>query len=145
MRLLSLGRGLPPLLAVLSAAGLLAAAPQGVTPTIVPPAHQQYIKIPPPVRQISARLQAEINKLKGFIESGEKALEEKDWDSAAAWAEQADELVADWPDETLRSGSPPWNSTCPTPRNCRRCRIPASRRPRWCRSPPRTCAANWSR
>jgi membrane-bound lytic murein transglycosylase D len=98
----SLGWRLPPLLAVLAAAGVAAAAPQSVTPAPVPPVHQQYIKIPPPVRQISARLQAEINKLKGFIESGEKALEEKDWDGAAAWAEQADQLVADWPDETLK-------------------------------------------
>ena len=102
MRLRSLGWRLPPLLAVLAAAGVAAAAPQVVTPAPVPPVHQQYIKIPPPVRQISARLQAEINKLKGFIESGEKALEEKDWDGAAAWVEQADQLVADWPDETLK-------------------------------------------
>jgi len=100
-----------PLLAALEAAGFGAAPPVQAPAQAAAPAsaqtaagapvlvHQQYIKIPPP--RPAARA-AEISRLKVFIESGEKALEEKDWDGALAWADQADELVGHWSEETLK-------------------------------------------
>ena len=51
-----------PLLAALAAAGLGAPAPAPVPPA-VPPAHQQYIKIPP-ARPANPKLQAELGRLK---------------------------------------------------------------------------------
>jgi membrane-bound lytic murein transglycosylase D len=88
------------LLAAAGAAGLGAApapAPQAPAPA-APPVHVQYIKIPParPARP------PELNRLRSIIESGEKALEEKDWDGALSWSKQADDLVADLPEETLK-------------------------------------------
>ena len=102
MRFRTLGWGPLPLLAALSAAGLAAPVPPPPAPAAAPatPAvHMQYIKIPP--ARPSPKVQAELTKLKDLIESAEKALEEKDWDGAFSWADQADALVADWPDETL--------------------------------------------
>jgi len=88
-----------PLLAALAAAGLGAPAPAPVPPA-VPPAHQQYIKIPP-ARPANPKLQAELGRLKLLIEAAETALEEKDWDGAFAKADQADALLADLPDDAL--------------------------------------------
>jgi membrane-bound lytic murein transglycosylase D len=86
-------------LLLLAAAGVVKATPQAAPPQAAPPVHQQYIKIPPPR---PAAPKAELGKLKAFIENGEKALEEKDWDGAQTWAAQAAELLADWPEELLK-------------------------------------------
>lgn len=77
---------------LLAAAGVagVAAAPPAASPA-PPPVHQQYIKIPPPPHP--AKPPAEVGKLKALIESGEKALEEKDWDGALDYADQADDLL----------------------------------------------------
>ncbi|MDR3672498.1 MAG: LysM peptidoglycan-binding domain-containing protein [Holophaga sp.] len=89
------------LLVAAGVAGLGAApapAPQPAAPA-APPVHVQYIKIPP---SRPAGRPAEISRLRLFIESGEKALEEKDWDGALAWSKQADDLVASLPEEVLK-------------------------------------------
>jgi membrane-bound lytic murein transglycosylase D len=44
----------------------------------------------------------ELNRLKTLIESGEKALEEKDWDGALSWADAAEALLLDWPDDSRK-------------------------------------------
>jgi len=93
------------LVAALAASGVAAVTAPPPVPA-VPPAptavHTQYIKIPP-VHPANPKLAAEINHLKLLIESAEKALEEKgDWDSAFSFSDQADAVLADWSDETLR-------------------------------------------
>ena len=86
-----------PLLAALGAAGFGAAPPpQTAVPAAPPPVHTQYIKIPP------AKPVAELNRLKLLIESGEKALEEKDWDGALSWSDQAEALLAAWPEDSVK-------------------------------------------
>ena len=92
------------LLAAMGAAGQAgaAAAPAPATPVAAPaPAHLQYIKAPP-ARPANPKLAAELSRLRLCIESGEKALEEKDWDGAFSWTDEADELVDDWSEETLK-------------------------------------------
>jgi len=92
-------------LSLLAAAGAAAcAAPTAPAPAtpVMPPGHVQYIKIPPAPHAPAGKPVAELNRLRTLIESGEKALAEKDWDGALAWADQAEELVTDWSDETLR-------------------------------------------
>jgi membrane-bound lytic murein transglycosylase D len=76
-----------------------AAAPAPAAPPMV---HQQYIKIPPPKPAVP-RTPPELARLKTLIESGEKALEEKDWDGALAFAAQAADLLDNLPegDQTL--------------------------------------------
>jgi membrane-bound lytic murein transglycosylase D len=89
------------LLAAIGAAGHGAPPPtQPVVPT-APPVHVQYIKIPPP-HPPSPKPAAELNRLRSLIESAEKALEEKDWDGALSWADQAEALMGDWPEEGLK-------------------------------------------
>jgi membrane-bound lytic murein transglycosylase D len=87
------------LLAVVGAAGLGAAADQPSAQQVTPPVHQQYIKIPP--HPPGAR-PADLGRLKAIIEAGEQALEEKDWDGALSCSEQAEALLADWPEEALK-------------------------------------------
>ncbi len=87
------------LLAVAGAAGLGAAADQPGAQQAPPPVHQQYIKIP--ARPPAAR-PADLVRLRAIIEAGEKALEEKDWDGALSCSEQAEALLADWPEEALK-------------------------------------------
>jgi membrane-bound lytic murein transglycosylase D len=58
--------------------------------------HQQYIKIPPAAKS------AELSDLRQYLESGEKALAEKDLDWALAWAEQAGRVLAELPEEVLK-------------------------------------------
>jgi membrane-bound lytic murein transglycosylase D len=89
------------LLAAMGAAGAGAAPPaqtpaQASAPAAPPQVHQQYIKIPP------LKPTADINRLKLLIESGEKALEEKDWDGALSWSDQADELLVNLPEESRK-------------------------------------------
>jgi membrane-bound lytic murein transglycosylase D len=67
---------------------------------VAPPVHPQYIKIPPP-RPPAAKA-TELIKLKAVIESGEKALEEKDWDEAQSLADQAEEMLHDLPEDSRR-------------------------------------------
>ena len=43
----------------------------------------------------------EVNRLKALVEAGEKDDENKDWDGASTRADEAEVLVADWPDELL--------------------------------------------
>ena len=89
------------LLAALGAAGFGAAPPPPATvPAVAPPVHPQYIKIPPP-RPPAAKA-TELIKLKAVIESGEKALEEKDWDEAQSLADQAEEMLHDLPEDSRR-------------------------------------------
>jgi membrane-bound lytic murein transglycosylase D len=98
------------LLAALAAAGSGAAgsgAPAANQPTAptttqpaAPPVHQQYIKIPP--AHPPGPKPAEVNRLRTLIESGENALEEKDWDGAQSWSDMAEALMDEWPEETLK-------------------------------------------
>ena len=91
------------LAAVTAAGGLAPLAAQPAPPAPPPPpVHQQYIKIPPQPRPAAPKASAEINRLRQLIEAGEQALEEKDWDGALAKSDQADDLVADWSEETLK-------------------------------------------
>ena len=78
----------------LVAAGALAAQP--VPPAAPPAVHQQYIKVPPAAKP------ADLSDLRQFIESGEKALAEKDWDWALSWSEQADRLLGGLSEEVLK-------------------------------------------
>ncbi len=72
-----------------------AAAPAPAAPPMV---HQQYIKVPPS-KPAAPRTPPELARLKTLIESGEKALEEKDWDGALAYAAQAADLLDNLPEE----------------------------------------------
>jgi membrane-bound lytic murein transglycosylase D len=93
---------------VLLAAVAAVGAAEGQTPSsaqiqpLPPPAHQQYIKVPPSRAAAPAKPTAEINRLRLLIEAGERALEDKDWDGALAKSDQADDLVADWSEEVLK-------------------------------------------
>jgi membrane-bound lytic murein transglycosylase D len=85
----------------------LAAAGTGAPPTAqpapqaaAPPVHQQYIKIPP--AHPSGTKPAELSRLKTLIESGENALEEKDWDGALSFSDMAEALMDGLPEETLK-------------------------------------------
>lgn len=90
------------LLAVIGTAGFGAPpappAPPAVAPA-APPVHTQYIKIPP-AHAAGAKV-VELNRLKTLIEGGEKALEEKDWDGALAWVDEAEALLLEWPEDSL--------------------------------------------
>lgn len=44
----------------------------------------------------------DLARLRSLLDAGEKAAEEKDWDTASTRADEADVLVADWPEETLQ-------------------------------------------
>jgi membrane-bound lytic murein transglycosylase D len=83
-----------------SAADTTSAA-AGAAPVTAPAGHPQYIKVPA-ARPATPKLATEVNRLKQFVEAGEKALEEKDWDGAFSWTDQADDLIDDWPEETLK-------------------------------------------
>ena len=87
-------------LLALGTAGFGAAPPPPAIPAAAPPVHTQYIKIPPPAHPSGAKV--ELNRLKTLIESGEKALEEKDWDGALSWADAAEALLLDWPDDSRK-------------------------------------------
>jgi len=87
------------LLAALGTAGHGAAPPPPAAPAAAPPAHTQYIKIPP---AHPAGAKVELSRLKTLIESGEKALEEKDWDGAQSWADAAEAALLDWPEESRK-------------------------------------------
>ena len=76
--------------------------PQETSPAPAPagaPGKVQPVRTPP-VR--NPKLIEDLAKLRGLIEAAESALEEKDWDGAADAAGQAEDLVADWPDETMK-------------------------------------------
>ena len=88
------------LLAALEAGGF-GAAPPAPLPAAPPPVHPQYIKIPP-AHPPGARPAADLNRLKALIDSGTKALEEKDWDGAMAYVEQAEGFLADLPKDSLK-------------------------------------------
>jgi membrane-bound lytic murein transglycosylase D len=92
------------LLAAAGGAAGFAANPaaQPATPPAAPPVHQQYIKIPVQPHPAPPRASAEAAKAKSLIESGEKALEEKDWDGAVDYADQADDLLDSLPEEVQK-------------------------------------------
>jgi membrane-bound lytic murein transglycosylase D len=80
------------MLVALGAAGLAAAS------TTAPP---------PPPKAPAAHAQAprpghEVGRLRALVDAGERAAEDKDWDAASLKAEEADVLVADWPEELLK-------------------------------------------
>ena len=87
-------------LLALGTAGFGAAPPPPAVPAAPPPVHTQYIKIPPPAHPSGAKV--ELSRLKTLIESGEKALEEKDWDGALSWADAAEALLLDWPEDSRK-------------------------------------------
>lgn len=55
----------------------------------------------PPARPAKAK--PDVARLKALVEAGEEALAEKDWDGAYTRAEEAEVLVADWPEEVLEA------------------------------------------
>lgn len=77
-------------------------AAQPAPPPAPPPVHQQYIKIPPQAHPAPPKAPAEAGRLKALLESGEKALEEKDWDGALDYADQADELLDSLPEDVQK-------------------------------------------
>jgi membrane-bound lytic murein transglycosylase D len=91
---------------LLAAAGLARAeanrSNQAPMPTAPPPVHQQYIKIPPQPKPAPPKPPPELAQLRTLIESGEKALEEKDWDGAMDYADQADDLFDALPEDLLK-------------------------------------------
>ena len=56
----------------------------------------------PPARPANPKLAAEISRFRLCVESGEKAMEQKDWDGAFTWTDEADELLDGWSEETLK-------------------------------------------
>ena len=78
------------LLVAATAAGAFGSAAQVPPPTPRPAAHGP------------SRSTHEVGRLRALVEAGEKAAEEKDWDTATTRADEADVLVADWPDDVLK-------------------------------------------
>jgi len=95
------------LLAAAAAAGSGSGPPDKSLPeppaqnAAAPAGHPWYIKTPPP-RPQGPKAPAELAQLKVLVESGEKALEEKDWDGAQAYSDQAAELLDGWPEEVQK-------------------------------------------
>jgi membrane-bound lytic murein transglycosylase D len=56
----------------------------------------------PPQPPAIQRTGMEYARLKALVEAGESAVESKDWDAAIARADEADVLVADWPESLLQ-------------------------------------------
>ncbi|BDU72253.1 LysM peptidoglycan-binding domain-containing protein [Mesoterricola silvestris] len=58
---------------------------------------------PQPPKASAPRPRPEVARLRTLVEDGERNAQEKDWDSAGTRAEEAEVLVADWPEEALES------------------------------------------
>jgi len=58
---------------------------------------------PQPPKPAAAKAKPEVTRLKTLVEAGERAAQEKDWDGASTRAEEAEVLMADWPQETIDS------------------------------------------
>ena len=75
------------------------ASPAPVLLARVPPASKGAHE--PSPRTEGARTGHEAGRLKTLVEAGEQDAESKDWDGAATRADEAEVLVADWPEELL--------------------------------------------
>ena len=56
---------------------------------------------PPQPPKAVAKARPEVARLRTLVEDGERNAQEKDWDTASTRAEEAEVLVADWPEEVL--------------------------------------------
>ena len=112
------------------------------------PRSTEYINRPP-ARPI-AKARPSSARLKTLMEAGKRPWRRRTGTERRPGPTQAEDLVADWPEETLKlpevvalrgAARPNSSSTCPTPRRSPDARIPASRRRwRWRRFRPTTCA-----
>jgi len=58
---------------------------------------------PQPSKAAVEKVRPDVARLRALVEGGERNAQEKDWDAASTRAEEAEVLVADWPEEALDS------------------------------------------
>jgi len=99
------------LLALLVACAGLAAPATPVQPSRTVPA-QSPKPLPAPApkavpatapKAAGTRFRPDVARLRTLVEDGERSAQEKDWDTAGTRSEEAEVLVADWPEEALEA------------------------------------------